>query len=139
MPSLKIAAFAACLASAAAVSTAAEAQELNLVCSPDVKWCELLVKKFTEKTGVKVNAVRLSAGEAFARLKAEARNPKSDVWWGGSGDTYVQASQEGILTEYVSPQLGDLFPGRSIRRRLPRTGQSPRKAVSSVSPTTRIS
>lgn len=107
MPGLKTAALAACLAVA---STAVQAAELNLLCSPDVKWCELLVEKFTEKTGVKVNAVRLSAGEAFARLKAEARNPKSDVWWGGSGDTYVQAAQEGVLAEYKSPQEGDLYP-----------------------------
>ena len=94
----------------AAFATSAKAENLNLLCSPDVKWCELQVAKFQEKTGIKVNAVRLSAGEAYARLKAEARNPKSDVWWGGSGDTYVQAAQDGVLTEYLSPQEGDLHP-----------------------------
>lgn len=93
-----------------ALSTAAQAEQLNLLCSPDVKWCELMVEKFQEKTGIKVNAVRLSAGEAYARVRAEARNPKSDVWWGGSGDTYVQAAQEGVLAEYESPQNGDLYP-----------------------------
>ena len=94
----------------ASLASAAHATELNLLCSPDVKWCELMVEKFQEKTGIKVNAVRLSAGEAYARIRAEARNPKSDVWWGGSGDTYVQASQEGVLAEYKSPQNGDLHP-----------------------------
>ena len=109
MSAMKFAVAAACLAGASFASTA-KAEDLNLLCSPDVKWCELLVAKFEEKTGIKVNAVRLSAGEAYARLKAEARNPKSDVWWGGSGDTYVQAAQDGVLADYVSPQEGDLHP-----------------------------
>ena len=109
MSAMKFAAVAACLVGASVASTV-KAEELNLLCSPDVKWCELMVEKFQEKTGIKVNAVRLSAGEAYARLKAEARNPKSDVWWGGSGDTYVQAAEDGVLAEYVSPQEGDLHP-----------------------------
>lgn len=109
MSAMKFAVLAACLAGASIASTA-KAEELNLLCSPDVKWCELMVEKFQEKTGIKVNAVRLSAGEAFARIKTEARNPKSDVWWGGSGDTYVQAAQEGVLAEYKSPQDVDLHP-----------------------------
>lgn len=109
MSAMRFAALALCLAAASGATTA-KAEELNLLCSPDVKWCELMVEKFQKKTGVKVNAVRLSAGEAFARIKAEARNPKSDVWWGGSGDTYVQAAQEGVLAEYKSPQNDDLHP-----------------------------
>lgn len=109
MPTLKGALVAAGIFACFTASTAS-AQSLNLLCSPDVKWCELMVAKFQEKTGVKVNAVRLSAGEAYARLRAEARNPKSDVWWGGSGDTYVQAAQEGLLAEYKSPQMADLYP-----------------------------
>ncbi|OJY04809.1 MAG: iron ABC transporter substrate-binding protein [Rhizobiales bacterium 63-22] len=110
MPLFKLKVLAACLFGLGLSSIAAQAEELNLLCSPDVKWCELMVQKFEEKTGIKVNAVRLSAGEAYARIRAEARNPKSDVWWGGSGDTYVQAAQEGLLAEYKSPQMADLHP-----------------------------
>lgn len=55
---------------------------LNLVCSATVDVCETLAKGFGEEADVKVNMVRLSSGETYARIRAEARNPKLDVWWG---------------------------------------------------------
>ena len=29
--------------------------------------------------------VRLSSGETYAKIRAEARNPKTDIWWAGTG------------------------------------------------------
>ena len=34
----------------------------------------------------------LGTGEALARLKAEASNPKTDIWWGGTGDPFLAAA-----------------------------------------------
>ncbi|WP_313195255.1 ABC transporter substrate-binding protein [Shinella zoogloeoides] len=102
--------FAATLIAGSYAGTAAHSAELNVICSHDVKWCEYLAQKFEEKTGIKVNAVRLSAGEAFARIRAEARNPKTDALYSGPGDTYFAASREGLLDVYKSPLLGDLHP-----------------------------
>ena len=43
---------------------------------------------------------RKSSGEFYAQLKAEAANPRGDIWWGGTGDPHLQAAEEG-LTERI--------------------------------------
>jgi len=52
--------------------------------------------------------VRMSSGEAYAKIRAEARNPKTDVWWAGTGDPHLQAAAEGLTLEYKSPRLPEL-------------------------------
>ncbi len=51
---------------------------------------------------------RKSSGETLAQIKAEAANPRGDVWWGGTGDPHLQAAEEGLTVEYKSPKLADL-------------------------------
>jgi iron(III) transport system substrate-binding protein len=92
----------------AAPMTAHAAGTLNLICSPDVVWCELMVNAFTAETGIDVNMVRLSSGETYAKIRAEAANPKTDIWWGGTGDPHLQAAEEGLTMEYKSPQFDNL-------------------------------
>ena len=53
---------------------------------------------------------RKSAGETYAQIKAEAANPRGDIWWGGSGDPHLQAAEEGLTEAYRSPRLADLQP-----------------------------
>src|SRR3546814_8100122 len=53
---------------------------------------------------------RKSSGETFAQIKAEASNPRGDVWWGGTGDPHLQAAEEGLTEEYKSPMLAELLP-----------------------------
>src|SRR4030095_13633329 len=43
-----------------------------------------------------------------AQVKAEASNPKGDIWWGGTGDPHLQAAEEGLTEEYKSPVLDQL-------------------------------
>ena len=81
---------------------------LTLYCSPQIEWCQLLIAEFTKATGIKVAMTRKSSGETFAQVKAEAGNPKGDVWWGGTGDPHLQAAEEGLTAEYRSPRLGEL-------------------------------
>ena len=33
----------------------------------------------------------------LARLKAEASNLKTDIWWGGTGDPFLAAAEQGLL------------------------------------------
>lgn len=94
------------LASAAAASAA----NLNLICSADVVICELLVETFEKEHDVDVSMVRLSSGEAYAKVRAEARNPKTDIWWGGTGDPHLQAAADGLTMAYQSPMLSELLP-----------------------------
>jgi iron(III) transport system substrate-binding protein len=84
------------------------AGELNLICSADVVICEQMQQNFQKDTGIQVNMVRLSSGETYAKIRAEARNPKTDIWWAGTGDPHLQAAADGLTVEYKSPKLDEL-------------------------------
>jgi iron(III) transport system substrate-binding protein len=86
----------------------AQADNLTLYCSVDEAWCQMVARAFEEQTGIKVAMTRKSSGETFAQVKAEAANPKGDIWWGGTGDPHLQAAEEGLTEEYVSPMRGEL-------------------------------
>lgn len=85
------------------------AGELNLICSADVVICEQMKGDFEKAhSDIKVNMVRLSSGETYAKVRAEARNPKTDIWWAGTGDPHLQAASENLTLEYKSPKLDEL-------------------------------
>jgi iron(III) transport system substrate-binding protein len=89
-------------------SASKAAEDLNLICSADVVICEMMQQMFEKDTGIKVSMVRLSSGETYAKIRAEARNPKTDIWWAGTGDPHLQAASEGLTQEYKSPHLDEL-------------------------------
>ena len=91
-------------------STGLAAGKLTLYCSAQEDHCQLLATGFEEATGTKVSMTRKSSGETLAQLKAEAANPKGDVWWGGTGDPHLQAAEEGLTEPYVSPMRDQLHP-----------------------------
>jgi iron(III) transport system substrate-binding protein len=76
---------------------------LTVLCTPQEDWCQAMVAAFQEETGITTSYVRLSSGEAFARLQAGADDPEFSVWWGGPADGFVAANAEGLLEPYVSP------------------------------------
>jgi iron(III) transport system substrate-binding protein len=88
--------------------SALAAGELNLICAADVVICEQMKGDFEKDHDIKVNMVRMSSGEAYAKIRAEARNPKTDLWWAGTGDPHLQAASEGLTAEYKSPMLDQL-------------------------------
>ncbi|HEX8164423.1 MAG TPA: ABC transporter substrate-binding protein [Beijerinckiaceae bacterium] len=103
----------ALLLAAALIGTAAPqpswAQgQLTVYCSILEEQCRVGVAAFERLTGIKVAMVRKSTGETYAQIKAEAQNPRADVWWGGPGDPHFQAAEEGLLDEYKSPMLAEL-------------------------------
>ena len=61
--------------------------------------------KFEEETGIKINYVRLSAGEMLTRVEAEKDNPQATLMFGGSTDNYIAAVDKGLLEPYQSPNL----------------------------------
>jgi len=95
---------AATLASTSAMA----AEKLTYYCSAQEDWCQLMANGFEEATGIKVNMTRKSSGETLAQIKAEADNPKGDIWWGGTGDPHLQAAEEGLTEEYLSPMRDEL-------------------------------
>ena len=89
------------------MSPAMAAEKLTYYCSAQEDWCQLMATGFEEATGITVNMTRKSSGETFAQLKAEADNPKGDVWWGGTGDPHLQAAEEGLTEPYMSSMRGE--------------------------------
>lgn len=75
---------------------------LNVYVNPLEDWATVAMNEFTKETGIQVNWVRLGSGETYARIRAEAANPRADVWWGGTLDPHIQAKQDGFLEQYVS-------------------------------------
>ena len=86
----------------------AMADSVTLYCAADEAWCQLMAKDFEAETGITVDMTRKSSGEIYAQVKAEAENPKGDVWWAGTGDPHLQAAQEELTIQYESPLMGEL-------------------------------
>ena len=97
----------AALALAAPVTAMAQG-ELVVYCTVQEEWCRPMVTAFEKATGIKVLMTRKSSGEFYAQLKAEAANPRGDIWWGGTGDPHLQAAEEGLTEPYKSPRLAEL-------------------------------
>lgn len=82
--------------------------KLNVLCSTDTDWCSLMETSFEAETGIDVSLIRKSSGEAYAQLRAEAQNPKIDIWWGGTGDPHLQAAAEKLTQVYKPKALPNL-------------------------------
>lgn len=84
--------------------------QVNVICSVQAEWCNLMSTVYAKTTGVKVNMVAKGSGEALAQLNAEKANPKTDIWFGGTGDPHLQAAEQNLTLEYKSAQLTGLYP-----------------------------
>ena len=97
-----------CFPFAAAHAQGAASGTVNAICSTDQPWCDLAASEFQKATGIKVLQTHRATGEALAQLRAEASNPKTDIWWGGTGDPFMQAADLGLLEAYRPTYLNDL-------------------------------
>lgn len=91
----------------------AMAQEKVLVLygSPDRDWVAAVAAKFEKDTGIKVQWIRASSNEMYARIEAEKANPKGDVWFGGTGDPHFDAALKGLTEPYCTPMMSELREG----------------------------
>jgi iron(III) transport system substrate-binding protein len=71
-------------------------------------WARPMFEEFEKATGVKVNFVRFSSGEALARVIAEKTNPRVDVLFGGPVETFAAGINEGLFEPYKSPSFARL-------------------------------
>src|SRR6187397_784052 len=101
-------AWAALAAGCLAAGAAAQPGQVNVICSVQADWCNLIQTVHAKTTGVKVNMSLKGSGEALAQLIAERANPKTDVWFGGTGDPHLQAAEQDLTLEYKSPALPQL-------------------------------
>jgi iron(III) transport system substrate-binding protein len=84
---------------------AAQSQTVNIICSVQAEWCNMISTVYAKTTGAKVNMSLKGSGEALAQLIAEKENPKTDIWFGGTGDPHLAAAEQGLSLEYKSPSL----------------------------------
>ena len=90
----------ALLAGLVVLTASANAAELNAYTIMPEKYASQIFAQFTKDTGIKVNFLRFSTGEALARLTAEKGNPQVDVLLGGPADMYAAGVTEGIVEAY---------------------------------------
>lgn len=110
------AAFAAlCAAPLMAAAQTGSQSTVNALCSTDASWCEAAATAFTRATGIRVLQAHKGTGEIGAQLRSEAANPKTDIWWGGTGDPFLQAAELGLLEAYRPAYINDL-QGWSVRQ-----------------------
>ncbi|MFM7347147.1 MAG: ABC transporter substrate-binding protein [Tagaea sp.] len=114
----RTAALAAFALLAFASPRAAHAQgQVVVYCSVLQDWCNLMSQEFERRTGIRVAMTQKGSGETLAQLRAEAQNPRADVWWGGTGDPHLQAAEANLTAEYRSPKLGELHPWAQAQAR----------------------
>ena len=102
------------------------------------EWCRPMVQAFEKATGIKVAMTRKSSGEFYAQIKAEAANPKGDIWWGGTGDPHLQAAEEGpdravqVAEHGPSCRTGRCASG--TRRRAAPSASTPARSATATTP-----
>ena len=66
-------------------------------------WARPMFEEFEKATGIHVNFVRFSSGEALVRVVAEKNNPQVDVLFGGPVETHSAGIKEGVFEPYKPP------------------------------------
>ena len=92
-------------------SQAAKAQDLNAYSIWPENWARPMLEEFAKASGIKVNFLRFSSGEALARVIAEKNSPKIDVLFGGPVETFAAGIKEGVFDSYKPPSF-DKLPAR---------------------------
>lgn len=93
-----------------AAAPAASRGALNLYCSGPVEWCQEMATGFQATAGVTVAMTQKSTGEVLAQMRAEAANPRGDVWWTGQADAHLVAAEQDLTEPWRPAALDDLEP-----------------------------
>lgn len=88
--------------------------DVVLYVSADSYVAEAVIDRFEETTGLSVAVVGDTEGTKTTglaeRLRAEADNPRADVFWSSECFMMIQLSEEGVLAPYESDAMQD-WPG----------------------------
>ena len=93
-----------------AVSPAVAQGQLNMICAPQIEWCQGLANAFGRETGIQVAVTQKSTGEILAQVRAEAQNPRIDIWFGGTTDPHLIAAEDNLTAPYTSARMTELRP-----------------------------
>ena len=85
-----------------AASAAFAADSVKAYTTLEEPLAKALFEAFEKETGIHVEWVRLTTGEAVARIEAEKANPQVSIWVGGVGTLHIDAKDKGLTTPYRS-------------------------------------
>ncbi|MBI4571941.1 MAG: ABC transporter substrate-binding protein, partial [candidate division NC10 bacterium] len=85
---------------------AAAAGKITLYLGPPEKTSSAIAQAFEKKTGVKTTHLRLSAGEAINRIRAERNNPQASILYGIGLPSMLTLKADDLLVPYKSPEAG---------------------------------
>lgn len=93
-------------------SEASETREVVIYCALDQVHSEPLIRKFEERTGIKVRAeYDIEAHKTVGlvrRIREEQNRPRCDVFWNNEIAHTVALANEGLLMSYDSPNAADI-------------------------------
>jgi iron(III) transport system substrate-binding protein len=90
------------------VAPACAAETVNVYSIWPENYARPMFQEFEKATGIKVNFVRFSSGEALARVIAEKNNPRVDVLFGGPVETHAAGIKEAVFESYKPPSFAAL-------------------------------
>ena len=97
-----------CLSVLGTAPAARAADTVNAYSIWPENWARPMFEEFEKATGIKVNFVRFSSGEALARVIAEKGNPRVDVLFGGPVETFAAGINENLFEPYKPPSFARL-------------------------------
>ncbi|KUL92683.1 hypothetical protein DK26_27650 [Bosea sp. WAO] len=86
----------------------AQAKKLTAYMGPPEPTCAALVKDFEQKSGIATTFLRLSAGEAVNRIRAERARPQASVLYGIGLPSMMTLKSEGLLQPYKPKGVEDI-------------------------------
>jgi iron(III) transport system substrate-binding protein len=90
-----------------ALPLAARAQaggKVTLYMGPPDKTCAAIAQAFEKASGIKPTFLRLSAGEAINRIRAERNAPQASILYGIGLPSMLTLKSDGLLEPYKSPE-----------------------------------
>jgi iron(III) transport system substrate-binding protein len=78
--------------------------KLTLYMGPPEKTCAAVAQGFEKRTGIKPTFLRLSAGEAINRIRAERNAPQASISYGIGLPAMLTMKADGLLEPYKSPE-----------------------------------
>lgn len=78
--------------------------KLTLYMGPPEKTCAAVAQGFEKASGIKATFLRLSAGEAINRIRAERNAPQASISYGIGLPAMLTMKSDGLLEAYKSPE-----------------------------------
>src|SRR6266699_91655 len=82
--------------------------KLTLYMGPPEKTCAAVAQGFEKRSGIKPTFLRLSAGEAINRIRAERNAPQASVLYGIGLPSMLTLKSDCLLEPYKSPETASV-------------------------------